>query len=109
MPFFIPAFFAAFVSLAADHPARSLAGRRPSWLDGAPVAMASGGGALGSVAGLEFAEDGQVMTIIVHRAPSGPDYAIPRSHIHVIDNGTPVHIVVDLDRDELANLPIAQP
>jgi hypothetical protein len=104
MPFFIPAFFAAAVLIVADAPPHhGLAGVRPSWLDGAPAELAAGG-AVGTVAGFDFAEDGQVRAIIVHQSPSGPDYAVPRGRIHVIGRGEAAHVVIDMERGDLAEL-----
>ena len=90
--------------LTADRaPARSLAGRRSSWLDGAEVDLTSGV-KLGVVDGFLFEAGGTVGAILVRAAPNGPTIAVPRNAIHVANAG---RVVVSLTQEQaLALAPV---
>jgi len=90
--------------LMADRaPARSLAGRRSSWLDGADVDLASGA-RLGAVDGFLFDDVGAVSAILVRPAPDGQAIAVPRDAVHVVNAG---RVVVSLTPEQaLALAPV---
>ncbi len=84
-------------------PVRSLAGRRPSWLDGAPADLAQGG-QFGVVDGVLFGVDGQVVTIYVRRLPAGPDFPVPRDAVRVEGQGSATRVVIALSLAQMLAL-----
>ena len=82
---------------------RSLAGRRPSWLDGRPADLAQGG-RFGVVDGVLYGADGQVVAVYVRRQPAGPDLPVPRDAVRVLGQGAATRVVIALSPAQIQAL-----
>ncbi|MDA8231550.1 MAG: peptidoglycan-binding protein [Magnetospirillum sp.] len=80
-------------------PPPSLAGRKPSWLDGAPV-VAADGTPIGTVAGFVFAADGQVAAIMVATG-RGEEIAVSRAEVRVVQQSGVNRLIVDSGRGDV--------